>query len=173
VDYNSSARPRVPRRKICIPALCSPTPRKPPSPSNGCVSFQRTTGESGRGLLCSDEERIPLQEACPGGSDRTQEQSKTTSLGYRTFRCPAGKRRFTVRIGTPFTDLSVPTAIVFLLVLWRLRYTLSLRDRAAMFLPRGCVFSHQAGRPGAALVAPLLSAPLRGHVGKRWHADET
>ena len=69
-------------------------------------------------------------------SPRTQEQAKKTSLGYRTFRCAVCARRFNECTGTPFNDLSVPTDIVFLVVLWRLRYPLSLRHLAEMFLER-------------------------------------
>jgi hypothetical protein len=67
-------------------------------------------------------------------------------LGYRTFRCIACKRRFNERTGTPFNDLGAPTDIVFLVVLWRLRYKLSLRDLAEMFLERGFIFSHETVR---------------------------
>ncbi len=85
--------------------------------------------------------------ACPHcGSCQTQEREKTTSLGYRTFRCPACRHRFNERSGTPFNDLSVPTDIVFRVVLWLLRDKLSLRDLAEMFLDRGFVFSHETVR---------------------------
>lgn len=81
------------------------------------------------------------------------------------------------RTGTPFNDLSVPTDTVFLVVLWRLPYKLSRRDLAEMFLPRGCVFSHETARQWEALVASLLTEQLRrkrrGKAGTRWHADET
>ena len=52
------------------------------------------------------------------------------------FRCVGCRRRFNERSGTPFNDLSVPTDIVCLVVLWRLRYPLRLRHliaRAAFF----------------------------------------
>jgi transposase-like protein len=116
--------------------------------------------------------------ACPHcGSCRTQEQTKQTSLGYRTCRCAACRRRFNERSGTPFNDLSVPTDMVFLVVLWRLRYKLSLRDLAEMFLDRGFVFSHETVRAWETLVAPMLTEPLRarrrGKAGGKWHADET
>jgi putative transposase len=115
---------------------------------------------------------------CPHcGSPATQEQAKRTSLGYRTFRCGACQRRCNERSGTPFNDLCVPTDIVFLVVLWRLRYPLSLRHLAEMFLERGFVFSHETVRTWEALVAPLLTEQLRakrhGKAGCRWHADET
>ena len=99
---------------------------------------------------------------CPHcGSSRTQEQNKKTSLGYRTFRCASCARRCNERTGTPFNDLSVPTDIVFLVVLWRLRYPLSLRHLAEMFLERGFVFSHETVRAWEALVALLLTEQLR------------
>ena len=115
---------------------------------------------------------------CPDcQSSRTQEQSKRTSLGYRTFRYAACARRFNERTGTPFNDLSVPTDVVFLVVLWRLRYPLSLRHLAEMFLERGFAFSHETVRAWETLVAPLLTEQLRarrkGKAGPKWHADET
>jgi len=110
-------------------------------------------------------------------SSRTQEQIRWTSLGYRTFRCAACGRRFNERSGTPFNGLSVPTDVVFLVVLWRLRYPLSLRHLAEMFLERGFTFSHETVRAWEALVAPMLTGRLRakrcGKAGVKWHADET
>lgn len=44
---------------------------------------------------------------------------------------------------------------MFLAAQWRLRYTLSLRDLAEMFLVRGFVFSHRTVRQGEAPRAPL------------------
>src|SRR5450755_4418352 len=99
---------------------------------------------------------------CPHcGSATTQEQRERTSLGYRTFRCIACRRHYNERSGTPFNNLSVPTDIAFLVVLWRLRYPLSLRHLAEMFLERGFVFSHETVRAWETLVAPLLTEQLR------------
>ena len=75
-------------------------------------------------------------------SPTTACQRKTTALGYQTFRCSACQHAFNERTGTPFNFLEYPTDIVLLVVLWRLRYTLSLRDVAAMFLERDFVFTH-------------------------------
>jgi transposase-like protein len=115
---------------------------------------------------------------CPHcGSLQTQEQAKKTALGSRTFRCRAGQRRFNERTGTPFNDLAVPTDVVFLVVVWRLRYKFSLRDLAEMFLEWGFVFSHETVRQWESLVAPLLTEQLRrkrcGKAGTKWHADAT
>jgi hypothetical protein len=46
---------------------------------------------------------------------------------------------------------------VFLVVFWRLRYKLSLRDLAEMFLIRGLVFTHEAVRDWEAKLTPLLA----------------
>ncbi len=62
-------------------------------------------------------------------------------------------------------------------MLWRLRYKLSLRDLAEMFLTRGFTFTHETVREWEERFAPLLTARLRtkrrGKAGVRWHADET
>jgi hypothetical protein len=74
------------------------------------------------------EEPVP----CPHcAATATVEQPRRTALGYRTFRCPAWRRICNEGTGTPYNHL-----------LWRLRYKLSLRDLAEMFLARGFVFSH-------------------------------
>ncbi len=66
--------------------------------------------------------------------DHQTGRSKTTQLGYRTFFCRDCRRTFNEWTGTPFNYLEFPTDIVLLVVLWRVRYKLSLRDLAEMFL---------------------------------------
>ncbi len=44
----------------------------------------------------------------------------------------------------PFNCLEYPTDVVLLVVLWRLRSKLSLRDCAEMLFERGFVFTHEA-----------------------------
>jgi putative transposase len=63
-----------------------------------------------------------------------------TSLGYHTLRCLQCKHKFNERTGTLFNQLQFPTDVVLLVVLWRLRYKLSLRDLSEMFLVRGFEF---------------------------------
>ena len=115
---------------------------------------------------------------CPQcASPRTKEQRKITALGYRTFRCSACRRTFNERTGTAFNFLEYPTDIVLQVVLWRLRYKLSLRDLAEMFLQRGFVFTHEAIRDWEARFAPLMADHLRtkrcGQAGTSWYVDET
>jgi putative transposase len=60
---------------------------------------------------------------------------------------------------------------------YRLRYKLSLRDVAGMFLERGFACTHEAVRDWEARFAPLIAdqwrMKRRGHVGSSWHVDET
>jgi transposase-like protein len=61
-------------------------------------------------------------------------------------------------------------------VLWRLRYKLSLRDVAEMFLARGFVFTHETVRDWeerfASLIADQLRTKRHGQAGKSWYVDE-
>ncbi|MCW2243129.1 DDE-type integrase/transposase/recombinase [Azospirillum canadense] len=107
-------------------------------------------------------------------STATTERSDRTTHGYRRFRCQECGRQFNERTGSVLDRLQVPTDVVFLIVLWRLRFKLSLRDLAEILLSRGLVFSHEAVREWEAKVAPLLTDALRrGTVGRSWYVDET
>src|SRR5512135_2786811 len=115
---------------------------------------------------------------CPVCTSRaTTERSERTELGYRRFRCRDCGRGFNERSGTVFNRLQYPTDGVCLVVLWRLRYTLSLRDLVEMFALRGFVFTREAVRAWEAKLAPHLTENLRkarcGKVGKSWYTDET
>jgi putative transposase len=102
---------------------------------------------------------------------------RTTDLGYRLFRCGNCRRKSNERTGTPFNYLEFPTDIVFEVVLCRLRYKLSLRNLAEMYLLRGFEFTHEAVRDWEERFAPLLAERLRrkrkGKFGRRWYVDET
>ena len=115
---------------------------------------------------------------CPHCAATTpRELTKRTQLGYRTFRCSGCRHQFNERTGTPYNYLEFPTDIVLLVVLWRLRYKLSLRDLAEMFLERGFEFTHETVRDWEARFAPLLTEQLRakrtGKAARAWHVDET
>ena len=107
----------------------------------------------------------------------TTQIAKKTSLGYRTFHCSECQRKFNERTGTVYNHLQFPTDVVMLVVLWRLRYKLSLRDLPEMFLVRGFEFTHEAVRDWEARFAPLLADQIRrlrqGRVGRCWYVDET
>jgi putative transposase len=110
-------------------------------------------------------------------STTTKEQRKKTTLGYRRYRCSACRHLFNERTGTPFNYLEYPTDLVLLVVFWHLRYKLSLRDLAEMFLERGFEFTHETVRDWEARFAPLIAEQLRtkrrGLVGSSWYVDET
>jgi hypothetical protein len=95
-----------------------------------------------------------------GQSSSIREREGRTVHGFRRFRCRDCGRRFNERAGTVLNRIQVPTDIVFLVVFWRLRYKLSLRDLAEMFLIRGIVFTHEAVRDWEARLAPVLAHAL-------------
>ena len=106
-----------------------------------------------------------------------KEQTRKITLGYRLFRCSTCKRLINERTGTPFNFLEYPNDVVLLVVLWRLRYELILRDLAEMFLARGLVFAHETVRDWEARFAPLITDQLRikrqGQASRSWCVDET
>ena len=107
----------------------------------------------------------------------TSERRERTALGYRRFRCRTCTREFNERTGTRFNHLQYPTDVVCLVVLWRVRYKLSLRHLPELFLERGIVFTHEAVREWETQLAPVLSDMLRKHrrgrIGPSWYTDET
>ncbi len=116
--------------------------------------------------------------SCPHcAATRTTELRRRTTLGYRMFRCRACRRTCNERTNTPFTHLQVPTDVAVLVVLWRLRDKLSLRNVAEMVLTRGFTFTHETAPAWEERLAPLLTAQLkarrRGKAGRTWHVDET
>jgi len=115
---------------------------------------------------------------CPhGAATATTKRPRRTALGYRTFHCRACRRIFNERTGTVFNHRHYPTDLVLLVVLWRRRDTLRLRDLAEMFMERGFICTHETVRDWEARCAPLLAAQLRikrhGRASTRWHTDET
>jgi putative transposase len=111
-------------------------------------------------------------------STATKQLSKKTSLDCRILRCESRANEPSTNVrGTPFNYLEYPTDIVLLVVLWRLRYTLSLRDLAEMFLKRCFVLTHEAVRDWevrfARLMAEQRRIKRRGQAGESWMFDET
>ena len=88
---------------------------------------------------------------------------------------PCGKQ-WNERSGTVLNRAQYRSDVIALVVLWRLRYKLSLRDRPEMFAVRGMVFSYEAVRDWEAKLTPALAEELRhrrGKVGCSWYVDET
>jgi hypothetical protein len=95
------------------------------------------------------------------GSEAVTERSERTAQGYRRFRCRARGKQFNERSSTLLNRAQYPSDVIALVVLWRLRYKLSLRDLPEMFAVRGIVFSHEAVREWEAKLTPALAEDLR------------
>jgi putative transposase len=111
------------------------------------------------------------------GSAAVSERSECKAQGYRRFRCRACGKQFNERSVGSLNRMQYPSDVIALVVLWRLRYELALRDLPEMFLIRGIVFSHEAVRDWEAKLTPALAESLRGRrlgtAGRSWYVDET
>jgi putative transposase len=114
------------------------------------------------------------------GSAAVAERPERTVRSYRRFRCRGCGKQYNERSGSLLNHTHCPSDVIALVVLWRLRYRLTLRDLAEMFLVRGIVFSHEAVRDWEAKLAPVLVDELRrrrhgrgGARSRHWHVDET
>src|ERR1700732_1198888 len=115
---------------------------------------------------------------CPAcRSTAVRHRSERAAQGYRRFRCGNCGKQFNERSAGLLNRAQYPSDVIALVVLWRLRYKLSLRDLAEMFLIRGLVFSYEAVRDWEAKLTPALAENLRrrrkGKVGRSWYVDET
>ena len=72
----------------------------------------------------------------------------------------SGQRKATAGTGSVglLNRVQYPSDVIALVVLWRLRYKLSLRDLAEMFLTRGFIFSYEAVRDWEAKLTPAALA---------------
>ena len=85
------------------------------------------------------------------GSTAVTERPERTAQGYRRFRCRDCGRQFNERSAGALNRTQHPSDVIALVVLWRPRYRLTLRDLCEMFLLRGIVF-RWGGRPPTASV---------------------
>ena len=112
------------------------------------------------------------------GSGAVTERLERTAQGYRRFRCRTCGKQFNERSGSLLNRAQYPSDVIALVVLWRLRYKLSLRDLPEMFTARGMVFSHEAVRVWEAKLTPALAEELRrtarrSYRGQAGMSDET
>ena len=109
-------------------------------------------------------------------STSVRERLERTAQGYRRFRCSACAKQFNERSSGLLNRTQYPSDVIALVVLWRLRYKLSLRDLAEILI-RGIVFTYEAVRDWEAKLTPALAEELRrsrkGKVGRSWYVDET
>ena len=95
-------------------------------------------------------------------STAVSERPERTAQGYHRFRCLDCAKQFNERSGGLLNRTQYPIDVIALVVLWRLRCKLSLRDLAEMFLIRGFVFTYEAVRDWEAKLTPVLAEQLRG-----------
>src|SRR3954451_14448966 len=95
------------------------------------------------------------------GSEAVAERPERTAQGYRRFRCRHCGKQFNECSGGALNRTPHPSDVIALVVLWRLRYKLALRDLPEMFAVRGIVFSHEAVREWEAKLTPALAEALR------------
>src|SRR4051812_12032912 len=95
------------------------------------------------------------------GSAAVTERPERTAQGYRRFRCRDCGKQFNERSSGCLNHTQFPSDVTSLVVLWRLRYRLTLRDLSEMSLTRGIAFSHEAVRDREAKLAPILADALR------------
>jgi putative transposase len=111
------------------------------------------------------------------GSAAVTERLERTAQGYRRFRCRDCRKQFNERSLGSLNRTQYPSDVIALVVPWRLRCKLALRDLPEMFAIRGIVFSHEAVRAWESKLAPALAEDLRrrrrGKVGRSWYVDET
>ena len=62
------------------------------------------------------------------GSEAVTERPERTAHGYRRFRCRTCGKQFNERSGGLLNRTQYPSDVIALVVLWRLRYKLALRD---------------------------------------------
>ena len=115
---------------------------------------------------------------CVGcGASVVSERSERTAQGYRRFRCRACGKQLNERSAGSLNRTHYPSDIIALVVLWRLRCKLALRDLPEMFLIRGIIFSYEAVRDWEAKLTPALAESLRrrrrGKAGRSSYVDET
>src|SRR3981081_1069827 len=112
---------------------------------------------------------------CDAGE--VSERPERTAQGYRRFRCRVRGKQFIKCMCGFLNRVRYPSDVIALVVFWRLRYKLSLRDLPEMFLIRGIEFSYEAVRDWEAKLTPSLIDNLRrrrkGRIGKSWYVDET
>lgn len=71
------------------------------------------------------------------GSEAVTERPERTAQGYRRFRCRQCSKQFNEHSDSRLNRAQYLSDVIALVVLWRLRYKLALRDLPEMFAVRG------------------------------------
>ena len=97
------------------------------------------------------------------GSQAVTERPERTAQGYRRFRCRTCGKQFNERSGTLLNRTQYPSDVIALVVLWRLRYKLSLRARCSP-CAASCLAMRPSGtrRPSSRRPWPTICAGAGG-----------
>ncbi len=119
-------------------------------------------------------------ECAACGSAATLERRDRTAQGYRRFRCRHCGRQFNERSGGVLNRTSLPSDVIALMVLFRQRYQLTLRDLSEILALRGIEVSHEAVRDWETKLLPVMGDALRRRrhgmrrkSGASWYVNET
>ena len=114
------------------------------------------------------------------GSAATSERQERTAQGYRRFRCRGCGGQFDERSDGVLNRTCLPSDVIALVVFFRLRPRLTLRDLSEILLLRGIEVSHEAVRDRETKLLPVMGEALRKrrHGSHRrssasWYVDET
>ena len=114
------------------------------------------------------------------GSAATSERRDRTAQGYRRFRCRNCGRQFNERSAGVLNRTCLPSDVIAMVVFFRLRYRLTLRDLSDILALRGIEVSHEAVRDWETKLLPVMGDALRKRrqgtrrgSGASWHVDET
>ena len=130
VRWRTPRRCNSPRRFTAGDLIC---------PSGGSVSLCAIGWIGHAAASCEDWEGM----SCPAcGSTVISERPERTAQRYRRFRCVDCGKQFNERsAGALNRVFHYPSDVIAFVVLWRLRYKLSPRDLAEMFLTREFILS--------------------------------
>jgi hypothetical protein len=108
---------------------------------------------------------------CPAcGSTTIRQRPERTAQGYRRFRCQCGKQ-FNERSADVLNKAQYPSDVIALVVLWRLRYKLSLQVRQAKLSSDVCEFVLVHVAPVGGEAPQRTEAPF-SEVGSRPRATQ-
>ena len=93
-----------------------------------------------------DEAAVWFRCRCERDAAEVSERPERTAQGYRRFRCRVCGKQFNERSGGILNRAQYPSDVIALVVFWRLRYKLSLRDLPEMFLIRGIELKQRTSR---------------------------
>ena len=118
---------------------------------------------------------------CVGcGSANTSERRDRTVQGYRRFRCRDCGRQSSERSGGVLNRTCLPSDVIALVVFFRLRYRLTLRDVSEILALLGVEASHEAIRDWETKLLSVTGDALRKRrhgtrrgAGASWYVDET